>query len=90
MTKSTNISRRIFCGGIFSYGAVEAAQPIIDINLKRKPIVDYSNEVELASLYAGPFFDIEPEVNFHNSTKPPHDAVDLLFDGIKQIHLRRA
>lgn len=87
MTKSTNISRRIFCGGIFSYGAVEAAQPIIDINLKRKPIVDYSNEVELASLYAGPFFDIEPEVNLQNSTKPPHDAVDLLFDRSIDLNL---
>ena len=80
MTKSTNISRRIFCCGIFSYGAVEAAQPIIDINLKRKPIVDYSNEINLASLYNGPFFDIEPEVNVNNSIQPRQVAADLLFD----------
>ena len=80
MSRSANISRRIFCCSIFSYGAVEAAQPIIDINLKRKPIVNYSNEVNLASLYDGAFFDIEPEVNVYNSTKPPQDAVDFLFD----------
>lgn len=87
MSRSANISRRIFCCGVFSYGAVEAAQPIIDMNLKRRPIVDYSNEVNLASLYNGPFFDIEPEVNFHNYKEPPQDASNFLFDRSIDVNL---
>lgn len=61
MKNLIEISRRTFCLGLFAGGAAKAANPIIDLNVKKDQIVDMDLKRPNIPKYYGQFIDLEPD-----------------------------